>query len=164
MGWETEITRMVRFLISDLDAVSYSDSRLEETILVAAQLLLNTIDFDRQYLVEVDCLSLSPDPTQTSPKDDFFINALVLKTTCIILGSEAKTLAAQSYRIKDGPSSIDIGASYQATKELYKNMCDKLDKMILDYKAGNSIAGHAIITPYTQEGVSQGHPIRNYFY
>ena len=162
MTWENEIVRIVRFLVNDLESESYTDSRLEETILVAAQLLLATMDFDHSYAVEVDCASLTPDPTLTSPKDNFFTNVLALKTACIILGSEAKTLAAQSYTIKDGPSSISITGAYQATKQLYTEMCNKLDKVIFDYRAGNSIAGQSVLGPYTQENLD-GTPIRNFY-
>ena len=119
------------------------------------------IDFDKTYTIDVDSLILTPDPTATT-KDDWFINIVCVKAACIILGSEAKTLAAQSYRIKDGPSSIDITAAYQGLRQLYKDMCDKLAHMILEYKAGNSVAGHAVLTPYTQERIADGNPIRNF--
>lgn len=162
MTWQNEISRIVRFLVDDLEAATYSDDRLEETIIVAAQLLLDTMDFNNTYTVDVDTLSLSPDPTTLSTKDNMFINALALKTACIVLGSEAKTLAAQNYTIKDGPSSISTAGAYQAIKQMHKEMCDKLDKFLFDYRAGNSIAGQAVLTPYTQDGLNDGEPIRNY--
>jgi len=163
MTWQNEIVRMVRFLINDVDATSYSDERLEETILVSAQLLSNNIDFDNSYNIDVDSLVLDPDPTMLSPKDNFFINILAVKASCIILGSEAKTLAAQSFRIKDASSSIDVSAAYQSINQLYQEMCNRLEKMIVDYKAGNSIAGQSVVTPYTQEYLSSGFFIRNYY-
>lgn len=162
MTWQNEISRIVRFLVNDIDAVSYTDDRLEETILVAAQLLIDNIDFDNTYTVDVDSLVLSPDPTELEIKDNFFINVTAMKAACIILGSEAKTLAAQSARIKDGPASIDISSAYQSIHQLYKELCDKLDKMIIDYKAGNSVAGQSVLTPYTYEGLD-GTPIRNFY-
>ena len=162
MVWANEIVRIVRFLINDIDATTYSDDRLEETVLVSAQLLLDTMDFSNTYTVDLDTFALSPDPTTLSTKDNIFINALALKTACIVLGSEAKTLAAQNYVIKDGPSSISIGGAYQSTNQLYKDLCDKLDKFLFDYRVGNSIAGQAILTPYTNEGLSEGAPIRNF--
>jgi len=161
MSWQNEMVRIVRFLVNDIDGSTYSDSRLEETILVAAQLQYASIDFSQTYSIDVDELSLSPDPTE-STRDDWFINIVCVKAACIILGSEAKTLAAQSYMIKDGPSSIDIGAAYKNTHQLYKELADKLDNMILQYKAGNGSAGQAILTPYTQERISSGNPIRNF--
>ena len=162
MTWQNEMVRVVRYLINDIDATTYADSRLEETILVAAQLQYASIDFPHTYTIDVDSLTLSPDPTEATPKDDWFINIVCVKTACIILQSEAKTLAAQSYTIKDGPSSIDVKGVYTATKQLADDMCDKLAYMIMDYKAGSSPAGHAILTPYTQERLSEGNPIRNF--
>jgi len=161
MSWQNEMARIVRFLVNDLEGDSYTDARLEETILVAAQLMYANIDFDNTYTIDVDTLALSPDPTDAT-KDDWFINIVCTKAACIILGSEAKTMAAQSYAIKDGPSTIDTRGAYQATQQMYKDMGDKLDKMIVDYKAGNSIAGHAVSTPYTQERINSGNPIRNF--
>ena len=161
MTWQNEMVRIVRFLINDLDATTYEDCRLEETILVAVQLLIDQLDFANTYTVDVDSLVLSPDPTTLTTKDNFFINVASIKAACIVLGSEAKTLAAQSARIKDGPSSIDISSAYQSVHQLYKELCDKLDKMILDYNAGNSVAGQAVLTPYTYEGID-GTVIRNF--
>lgn len=161
MTWQNEMVRIVRYLINDIDGTTYSDSRLEETLLVAAQLQYASIDFPNTYTIDVDSLILTPDPTSTT-KDDWFINIVCVKAACIIVDSEAKTLAAQSYLIKDGPSTIDTRAAYQATKQLAKGLCDKLAYMIMDYKAGSSPAGHAVLTPYTQERLSGGNPIRNF--
>jgi hypothetical protein len=161
--WQNELVRIVRFLIGDLDSTTYSDDRLEETILVAAQLLLSTMDFSQTYSVDVDATTLSPDCTEGT-KDDFFIGCLSLKTAVIILNSEAKTAAAQSWRVKDSTSSIDTTASYQAMHQLAKELSDKLDKYIFDYRAGNSLVGGAVLTPYTYEGLSnQGTEIRNFY-
>ena len=163
MGWETEITRIVRFLINDIDGTTYDDNRLEETILVAAQLLLNTMDFDNTYLVETDSGSLSPDPTLLSTKDNFFIGCLSMKAAIIVLNSEAKTAAAQSWRIKDSNASLDTTASYQAMHQLAKELSDKLEKYIFDYRAGNSIVGGCVITPTTFEGTSYSQEMRNFY-
>ena len=160
MTWQNEMTRIVRYLINDINSTTYEDCRIEETILVAAQLLIDRLDFDKTYTVDVDTLSLSPDPT-TNTKDNFFINVVSLQAACIVVGSEAKTLAAQSARIKDGPSSIDLSAAYQSTYQMYKECRDKLEKMILYHNAGNSLAGQAVLTPYTYEGID-GTPIRNF--
>jgi len=161
MSWQNEMVRILRFLINDIDADTYTDSRLEETLLVAAQLQYSSIDFANTYIIDIDALTLSPDPT-TPIRDDWFINIVCVKAACIILGSEAKTLAAQSYKIKDGPSSIETGEAYKNVSLLYKDLCDKLAIMILQYKAGDSVAGHAILTPYTQERISDANPIRSF--
>ena len=163
MTWQNEMARILRYIINDIDASTYSDDRLEETLLIAAQLLFHNVEFDNTYTIDVDTLVLSPDPTTLSTKDNAFINLVIMKAACIILGSETKTLAAQAYRIKDGPSSIDIGPAYEATKQLQSEICTKLEQMIFEYRAGNSIVGHAIMTPYTQNGINTGYPTRNFY-
>ena len=159
MGWQTDMVTIVRHLVNDIDGTTYADSRLEETILVAAHLQYTSIDFDNTYTIDIDAGIMSPDPVESS--DSWFVNIVCVKAACIILGSEAKTLAAQSYKIKDGPSSIDIGQAYKNINELYKQLCDKLAHMIMEYKAGNSVGAHAVLTPYTQDRLS-GNSIRNF--
>jgi hypothetical protein len=161
--WQNELVRIVRFLINDIDGVTYTDDRLEETILVAAQLLQSTMDFDTTYTVDVDQVTLSPDPTEGT-KDNFFINCLAMKAAIIVLGSECKTSAAQAYRIKDATSSLDSTASYQSLHQLYKELTEQLAKYIMDYRAGNSIVGGCVITPTTYEGTPYGGvEMRNFY-
>jgi hypothetical protein len=47
MAWQNELTIIVRHIIGDLDSdnYSFSDSRIEESILVAAQLIHNEMEF-----------------------------------------------------------------------------------------------------------------------
>lgn len=161
MSWQNEMVRILRYMINDIDGSTYSDSRLEETLLVAAQLKAAPIDFQNDYTIDVDSLVLTPDPTATSPKDDWFITIVCLYSASIILDSEASTLAAQAYRIKDGPSSIDTVDSYKAKKELAKEMREKVDIAIMQMKAGDSVGAQAVLTPYTQERLS-GEPMRNF--
>lgn len=161
MSWQNEMVRILRFMIGDVDATSYSDSRLEETLLVSAQLQAD-IDYQQDYTIDVDSLALTPDPTSSNPKDNWFITIVCTKAAAIILHSEAKTLAAQAYRIKDGPSSIDVSSVYQAIKKMADDMNDKLALAIMQYKAGDSVGAQAILTPYTQEYISSGVSVRNF--
>lgn len=160
MTWQNEIVRIVRFLINDIDASTYTDDRLEETILVAAQLMLVNVDFSTDYTIDVDELILSPDPT-IGTKDNDFIALVSLKAACIVLGSECKTAAAQGWRIKDASSSIDTTASYQSLYQLLKGLSGELDSLIMGYQAGNSIGAGAVMTPYTYNALN-GIPMRNF--
>lgn len=162
MAWQNEMTNLVRNLINDPEGDTYSDARVEQVILVGAQLLLNRIDFPNEYTIDVDLLSLTPDPTTTSPKDNDFINLVSMQAALIFLKGEAKTLAAQSYRITDGPSSIDVSNAYKAVQEQAKELQEMLDWAIVDYTAGNSNGGQAILTPYTV--VNQQSRYYNLFY
>ena len=168
MAWQNEMVRIVRHLINDLDSSNYTftDDRLEESVLVAAQLLLKEVDFDNTYTIDTDALDMSPDPTTLATKDDAFINLTCLKATCIILGSEVRTNALNAIVVKDGPSSIDMRGIAAGLHMLYKDMCDKYEHYIMQWKAGNSIAGQAILSPYSpgSDGASGSSTGRsNYF-
>ena len=51
MAWQNEMSIILRHLVNDLDSSSYtfSDDRIEETILVASQLVLHEMDFESTY-------------------------------------------------------------------------------------------------------------------
>ena len=142
---------MVRHLISDVDSTNYkySTSRLETSILVAAQLLTTETDLSQTYTINVESCSLSPDPTDAATKDNDFIALTSLKCACIILGGEVRAESGNAIAIKDGPSAIDLRGVSSTLTNLYKDLCQKYEQMLLDYRAGNSLAGHAILGPYS---------------
>lgn len=142
---------MVRYLIDDVDPsnYTYSDHRIETTILVAGQLSQFDITFDNNYNINVENCTLSPDPTRTSPEDQAFITLIVLKAACIIVGSAIRGESGNAISIKDGPSAIDLRGVTATLTVLYKDLCGKYEQAVMNYKAGNSIGGQAIIGPYS---------------
>jgi hypothetical protein len=151
MSWQGQISTMVRHLISDVDSSNYkySPRRLETTILVASQLLTTETDLNQTYSINVETCTLDPDPTETETKDEDFIALVSLKTACIILGGEVKAESGNAISIKDGPSAVDLRGVTSSLMALYKDICAKYDQLLIDYKAGNSIAGKAILGPYS---------------
>ena len=151
MAWQGEMVRILRHIINDLDSSNYSftHDRLEESILVAAQLVSTEIDFDNTYTIDVDGLVLSPDPTTLATKDNAFINLTILKAACVILGSEVRSNALNSISLKDGPSSIDLRGITTGLTTLYQDHCSKYETSVMQYKAGSSVAGQAILSPYS---------------
>ena len=150
MSWQGQISTMVRHIVNDADPSNYKYSvkRLETTILVAAQLVTEDLDLANDYVVNVEQCSLSPDPTD-DPKDNVFINLTTLKTACVIIGSEVRTEASNAISIKDGPSAIDLRGVATTLTMLYKDLCEKYDQLVYDYVAGGSLAGQAILGPYS---------------
>ena len=82
MSWQGQMGTIVRHLINDInpDSYKFSNSRLETTILVAAQLSQMNIDFSNNYTINVEDCTLSPDPTVTSTIDDPFVTLICLRT------------------------------------------------------------------------------------
>ena len=163
MAWQSEMVRIVRHLINDLDSTNYSftDDRLEELILVASQLVLTTLDFTNEYTVDVDALTLNPDPT-TGTKDDSFINLVSLKAACVVLGSEVRSNALNSISLRDGPSAIDLRGITSSLADLHKMMCEKFETAVLQYRAGSSVAGKSIVSPFANQ--SRGTGISSYYH
>jgi hypothetical protein len=151
MSWQGQMSTIVRHLIDDLDAAKYkySPTRVETAILVSAQLTTMNVDFNNSYTINVESCSLSPDPTDAGTKDNPFINLVSLRTACIILGGEIRSESGNAISIKDGPSAIDLRGVSQVLATLYKDLSDRYDHTLLEYRAGNSIAGHAILGPYS---------------
>lgn len=151
MSWQGQISTMIRHLVNDLDDSNYkySDKRLETTILVSAQLVMLDTDFNNTYNVNVEQCSLSPDPTDLETRDDAFITLVTLKSAVIMIGSEIKTESGNAISIKDGPSAIDLRGVSSTLLSLYKDINDKYTNALMSYRAGNSLAGKAVLGPYS---------------
>lgn len=150
MSWQGQMGTIVRYLIDDVDPSNYkySDSRIETTILVAAQLTQMNVDFAKQYDVNVENCTLTPDPT-SEVEDKAFVTLICLRSACIIVGSAIRSESGNAISIKDGPSAIDLRGVTQTLTVLYKDLCEKFDQQLLEYRAGNSIGGQAILGPYS---------------
>ena len=152
MSWQNTIPIMVRYLINDVDSASYkySDSRIEKTVLICAQLVNADTTFDNNYNININSDSLSPDPTLSDPIDYFFINLVALRSACFILGSEIKTEAGNAISIKDGPSAIDMRGVAATLHTLYQDYCKQYSDLLYDYDEGKTNnAGQAILGPYS---------------
>lgn len=155
MAWQDELIPLVRILIDDNNPSSYtySDITLEQLIVAAARYVCSQVDLANVYTLNVANSTISPDPT-TGTEDTGFITLVCLKTACLVVNAEVKVAANRSYVIKDGPSTIDTRTNYQSISELAKRLSDDYENMKMQYQAGNSRAGHAILSTYvTNEAI-----------
>lgn len=161
MSWQGQMSTVVRHLINDVDASSYTftPQRIETTLLVAAQLMTMNVDFANVYDINVESSTLSPDPTDTGTKDNPFIALTCLRAACIIIGSEIRKESGNAISIKDGPSAIDLRGVTQTLTVLYKDLCDKYENSLLEYRAGNGVVGQSILGPYSPgaEGIARNY-------
>ena len=142
--------RQVRHLVNDLNSSDYTftDDRLEEAILVSAQLSALEIDFENSYTIDVDSLTLTPDPTDSSNKDDSFINLVSLKTSQMLLGSELKTHSLNAISLRDGPSALDLRGIVTGLKILFDDINKRYEEAKTQYKL-DGVVGQAILGPYS---------------
>jgi len=165
MAWQDEMSTIVRYISNDTDTSNptFSDERIETSILVAAQLVNNEINFNQTYTIDVEGGSITPDPTSDT-KDNNFINIVSLRAGCIILGSEIKTQGLSAVRVSDGPSSIDMSRTMDGIKVLYDEILMRFEEAKVQYKA-NGVVGEAILSPYSPGSTILGrtHTNRGYY-
>lgn len=155
MAWQNEMTIIVRHIIDDLDPTAYqfSDDRIEEAILVAAQLIHNEMEFNVDYTIEVDNRTLTPDPTLTpvppSNKDDDFIALCCVRCGILFTGSQLKTYSLKAIAIRDGSSSLDMRGVIAGLKALHDDLTKKYQDIKLDYQTAKLGLGKVILSPYS---------------
>jgi len=152
MAWEDEMVPIVRHLVDDIASARYTDSRIQTSILISAQLMMTEVQFTNNYVVDIIGSGFTPDPTATTPKDNDYINLTCLKTACIILGGEAKEYGRNAVKIKDAAATADFKSAYDAVRESASQVCDDYDDYKTQYSLGKA-PGTAIITPTTVNGV-----------
>lgn len=155
--WTDVAVPILRVMINDMNETSYTytDAKLEQVLLASAYMLVMEIDLASTYTVSMVSESISPDPES----DIGFINLLVLKSVVFIKNNEAKAAQSLGVTVTDGPSSISGKGKLEAIIADAKLATAKYDKVKLEYLAGNSKAGEAVMTPFTNENV----PIQDNF-
>lgn len=139
--WTEDIIYILRALIGDPLGTVYTDERLRDIVIISAHLISKEFILDVEYTVDLTDGSISSDP------DTNFKNITALRSAVIILTAEAKDIAKNAIRVKDGPSEIETGRGLFYVQQL-------LDQVSNQYAVGKAtiLAGQAklIITPFTQ--------------
>lgn len=175
MPWDDDMVTILRVLVNDVDAKTYSDSSLVKVLLVAAFQVGLEMSFSQQFAVDIGNESISPDPTAVATKDDSFVNLTCLKAACITDRGAAILAAKQAIAVKDGSSAIDLRGNLQGKlKLLEKGWCAVYEDAKMEYLTMQSggIAGAAVMTPfrlYAQGGYTHGNLFstersRDFFY
>lgn len=147
--WLEELVQIFRLMIGDTtETPTYTDIRLGQTILAGAREVASTVSFDTTYYVNVNTLTLSPDPTLTATRDDPFINLILMKAACVLARAEFKKAGGKSFSVKDGPSSIDTRGVAQNSKMYADDVCKEYEEAVYQFVLGHRNPGEAIIGPY----------------
>lgn len=153
MACASELIGLLRTRVYDLDNSNYrySDSRLEQVIVSAAQCVLVDANFST-YTANIMGLTISPDPTGSdgSTRNDLFINLIVLKATCIVDMGEARTAARKSgITVQEFASRVDTkGLADAWFKMMEKGACKEYEEALFDQLVGSGTLGQAIMTPF----------------
>lgn len=153
MAWQTELVGILRVMVGDLDTpYKYSDIRLQKTIIAGAQRVISDISgisTSNSYIASFDDITIIPDPT-ISPKDDEFINLVLLSSACFVDQGAARIAANKGgFSIREFASSLDLrGIVDAALKILAVGWCKNYDETLFAYLAGNSSVGTAVMGPF----------------
>ena len=137
MSWQIELPLIVRSWINDLsDTPTYSDERIQQLLVVAAQHVVQQVYLNTKYTVNIINPDLSPDPTTLAKKDLDFIGFVTLKASCILDQSSLRTKAAMDgIRAALGPAQLSVGGSLRGYEViLNEGPCALYNQLIMDYK------------------------------
>ena len=156
MAWQTEMTRILRFMIFDLDKpYKFEDERLQECLVVAAQLTTQELDFSQPFLADLNAFDIIPDPTDRSgvppTRDDSFINLTCMKAACMVDRGKASDAVSQAVTVRDNSALIDMREVAQGRLAILKSggWCSAFEEARTQYLLSKShVAGAAIMTPF----------------
>lgn len=155
MSWQTETTEIVRYLVGDSSETTYTDEQIQKNILIAARIVVQEISFDTNYTINVSTTTLTPDPMDLDTDESkSFVNLICLKAACMILNSEYQIYSKQSFRITDGPSTVDGTAVAKNLLILAQDRCKEYSSYKINYVMGNMNGGTAVLTPTTSQYVN----------
>jgi hypothetical protein len=166
MAWQTSMTLMTRLLIADLaDPPTYSDTRLQQLILLGARYVQQDVSFSTTYSVNIDSLTLSPDPTDSQSLNDVFTNLVVLKAACIADESTFRTKAVNE-GIRTALASADLSVQgnlrgYQILLE--EGPCSLYSRMRMEYQIGNTQLVRAVLGPFVGNNFDPRYLLRGAF-
>lgn len=151
MYWEIEIPIIIRSLINDLaDPPLYSDERIQQLSVVAAQYVTMEVNLDKNYNIDIVAVEITPDPSDPATRDTDFIGFIAMKAACLLDHSTFRTKAAgEGLRAALGPASLSVTGTLAGYRDII-NMgpCKLYDQLVLDHNIGNATAVRAIFSPF----------------
>jgi len=135
-SWQNTSLIMLRTMLNDAGCgdTKYSNTRLEQLLITAAYFLPIDINFNSDYVVDVEQLSITPDPIGQEDGVDF-INFMVLRAACIAdEGNFRNAALLQGVQARCGPAVLQTGSYGQYLKELLtEGPCKTYDDLKNEY-------------------------------
>ncbi len=143
MAWLDDAIVLLRVLTGDDNSpYNYCDDRLSNMIIGSAKMVLFELSFDANYSVDINTLSVTPDPSS----DNFFIPLVCLFAAVKIANSEYRQFSLASVNITDGPSAIDMSGQSAAFLQRMKALQADWAAAKLQYSLGNAIGAGSVLS------------------
>lgn len=148
---------MLRDMIADTSASpQYTDADLQRKILTAINLMQVEIDFEVDYVADMVGLTLTPDPSTSSPVDTDFMSLAVLKAACLLERADvSKFTGMTATMVTDNDFTIKVNnAGADKVEALKVNWCVAYSKAKADFISGQNAGnyGRAVISPFPYQG------------
>lgn len=169
MYWQGVMIPMLRVLIDDnpySGTYVYKDTRLVETLVVAAMFVTQEITFSNKYDINVIDSSITPDPYELN--DKLFMNMVVLKAACIIDHGQLRQKALLSgLEAKCGPATLRTLEHMDGFKDIIElGPC----KMYEQLKEENAFSGealnsliHFVLSPFVGNDFDPVNALQRYY-
>jgi hypothetical protein len=151
MYWQIEIPIIVRNLINDLNNPPlYSDDRINQLAVVAAQYVLSEVNLSRSYTIDIVNVDIMADPSDPNSRDVDFIGFIGLKTACLLDQSTFRIKAlTEGIKTALGPAVLNIGGNLSGYKTILDmGPCKAYQDLVLDHNIGNATAVRAVLSPF----------------
>lgn len=162
MSWNIEIPIIVRSLINDVaDPPEYSDERIQQLIVVAAQYVIQEINLLNEYTIDIVDKNITPDPTLTN-RDLDFISFVSLKASCLLDQSTLRTRAAtEGIKAALGPAVLAVGGNIRGFETILKTgPCALYTELKMQYELGNTQLCRAILSPFVGNNFDPSYSLR----
>lgn len=150
MSWQDTGITILRNLIWDNDSeVTYSDSRLEELLIVAASQIVVEIEFDTDYTVTVSTTTISPDPED----DADFMYFMTMKAACMLDRGNARLAAMRGgLEARCGPALLRTLKHMDGFQILLKEgYCGAYKQAKKEFVFGDVAWARAVLSPFVNE-------------
>lgn len=152
MTWDVTMLTTLRVLINDTESPqSYTDARLKQIIVVAAQYTQSEINFANTYVIDVDNVTITPDPVvQNTTDSKAFWTISTMKAACVVDQSLYRTKAILSgIKARCGPAVLETMQHIKGFKDLIDfGPCKSYETLKTEYEFGNATVGEVVLSPF----------------
>ncbi len=159
-NWKTILTIIVRNLINDTAATTFTDERIHTAIAVAGLIVAQEYAFDVTYVFDLQAPEITPDPTVAATYDPVASALFSLKAACILNTNAYQSAVGKGIKVRDGDSEVDTTGSFKGYKDIIEvGPCGSYTKLLKQMTLNKGFGmGRAIFSPVST-GTSGGNGI-----
>lgn len=152
MTWDQTMVTTLRVLINDTESPQdYTDNRLKQIIVVAAEYTQSEIAFDQAYTINIETTGISPDPVVLNTTESTaFWTIATMKAACLVDQSLYRTKALLAgVTARCGPAVLATLGHIRAFKDLIDfGPCKSYESLKEEFEFGNATVGEAVLSPF----------------